>query len=230
MNPEVREALVFSFARRGYPLDDSQAVALSAYVALLNKWNRAVRLTGVLDPVGIAGSLLPESLDFLGLWDPLDGEEALDVGAGAGVAGIPIGVMFPGIRMTLVESGSRKAAFLKQAIREVGVGDFQVIHGRFERLGLARAAGAPKEGRGGHIGGYDAILSRAVAPVGALTPLVWRLLAPGGRLLVRQGRDAAAELEAARGALDECGAFLRGRVELEGGRIISLGHGADGFT
>ena len=230
MNPEAREALASSFARRGFPLDDSQVAALSAYVALLNKWNPAVRLTGVLDPVGIAGRLLPESLDFLGLWDPLDGEEALDVGAGAGVAGIPIGVLFPGIRMTLVESGGRKAAFLKQAVREVGVGDFRVIHGRFERLGLDRAAGESEEDRGGHLGGYDAILSRAVAAVGVLTPMVWRLLAPEGKLLIRQGREAAAELETARGALDECGAFMRGLVELEGGRIISLGHGADRFT
>ncbi|HJM43815.1 MAG: class I SAM-dependent methyltransferase [Nitrospinota bacterium] len=230
MNPEIREALASSFARRGSPLDDSKAAALSAYVALLNKWNRTGRLTGVRDPVGIAGRLLPESLDFLGLWDPLDGEKALDVGAGAGVAGIPIGVMFPGIRMTLVESGGRKVAFLKQAVREVGIGDFRVIHVRFERLGLDRAAGESEEERAGHLGGYGAILSRAVAPVGVLAPMVWRLLAPEGRLLIRQGREAAAELKAARGALEDCGALVRGRVEIEGGRIISLGHGVDGFT
>lgn len=231
MNPKVREALTSSFARKGHPLSDPQVSDLLLYVSLLVKWNRRVRLTGLRDPAGIAGHLLSESLDFLRLWTPpietVGGRRAMDVGAGAGIVGIPLGLLFPKTEMVLVESLSRKAAFLAEAIRALGAGNLRVVRGRAESLA---GGGDVREKGGGHLGAYDAILCRAVAPVSEVLSWVWPLLAADGRLLIRQGRRGAEELSAAGPAMAALGALLVGETHVEGGRIIALGRGGPRFT
>lgn len=225
-DPRLRETLVSSFDRKDHPLGAPQISALLAYLSLLDKWNRRVRLTGLRDPVEIASRLLPESLDFLRLWSPRAGERALDVGAGAGIVAIPIGVLFPQVEMVLVESQGRKASFLREAVRAVvgamGAGNFRVINQRVETLWEGKKTKDGEKG-GRHLGGFQAILCRAVAPVSELLPKVWPLLADGGRLLIRQGVRGEAELETARAAMTSLGCFLLGVTGLEGGRIIALG-------
>jgi 16S rRNA (guanine527-N7)-methyltransferase len=221
------EILNSSFVQRGFSLLESQASALLAYLLLLEKWNRKVRLTGRRDPVEIAGRLLPESLDFLRLWRPSEGQRALEVGAGAGITGIPIGILFPEIEVVLVESQERKAAFLAEAVRAVGMGNFEVMGERVENLWKTGS----DEKRGRHLGAYDAILCRAVAEISKLLPLVWPLLAPRGRVLVRQGKQGDAEFERAGQVISSLGASILGEVPLDGGRIIALGtkaHNPDG--
>jgi 16S rRNA (guanine527-N7)-methyltransferase len=216
---KLLEILSSSFAPRGFPLQESQASALLAYLFLLEKWNKKIRLTGRRDPVEIAGRLLPESLDFLRLWRPREGQRALEVGAGAGITGIPVGILFPRLEVVLVESQERKAAFLAEAVRAVGIGNFKVMGERVENLWK----GGPDEKRGRHLSAYDAILCRAVAEISKLLPLVWPLLAVGGRVLVRQGKQGEAEFERAGQAISSLGASFLGEVPLDGGRIIALG-------
>ncbi len=225
MDSKVQDALVSSFAGKGFSLDDAQVSALLAYLSLLEKWNRRVRLTGLRDPVEIAARLLPESLDFLRLWEPREGERALDVGAGAGIVGIPIGILFPGVEVVLVESQGRKAAFLGEVVRELGFGRFQVIGERVEGLAGKMERGGPEKKGVVNLRAYDTILCRAVAPVSEILPRVWPLLAAAGRVLIRQGARAEDELAAARPGMDSLGSVLLGEAVLEGGRIIALGHG-----
>jgi 16S rRNA (guanine527-N7)-methyltransferase len=114
----------------------------------------------------------------------------VDLGSGAGFPGLVIAVLAqdsaPGRRITLVDSDQRKAAFLRTAIRELGLGaSASVLAARAESLPPLSA---------------DVLSARALAPLPALLPLARRHLAPAGRALFPKGRRAGEEIAAARAA------------------------------
>jgi 16S rRNA (guanine527-N7)-methyltransferase len=131
----------------------------------------------VLNSVAAAG-LVPE------------GVTVVDVGSGAGLPGIPLAVLRPDLRVTLLESLQRRVAFLELAVTELGLSDrVRVIRGRAEE----------------HRERYDVVVSRAVAPLPRLLGWCAPLVASGGRLVALKGSSARVELEAARVDLRRAG-------------------------
>jgi 16S rRNA (guanine527-N7)-methyltransferase len=114
------------------------------------------------------------------------GASVVDVGSGAGLPGIPLAVLRPDLRVTLLESLLRRANFLELAVEELGLGD---------RVTVVRARAEE------HRATYDVVTSRAVAPLPRLVGWCLPLLAPGGRLLALKGSSAAGELADAAGLL-----------------------------
>lgn len=107
------------------------AESLARYLSLLVRWNRTVNLTSVREPEDMVRRHLAESLCCAAA---LPGcESLLDLGSGAGFPGVPIQLMLPGIRVTLAESDAKKAAFLREAVRELGL-PTQVFSGRAQAL------------------------------------------------------------------------------------------------
>lgn len=212
MESNLKGVLKECFSAEGVLLDAIQTLALADYLTLLEKWNSNVRLTGPRNSEEIVRRLLPGTLDFLKIWEPSTGEIVLDVGAGAGIVGIPLGILFQKIRVSMVESSTRKSAFLSEAIREIGVGNFRVICDRVESLSEDRD----------NIGGFQAVFSRAVAPIGKLLPLVWPLLDREGALLVRQGENGDKELKEADPMLANHHAVVVKRLKVNGGAVIRL--------
>jgi 16S rRNA (guanine527-N7)-methyltransferase len=123
------------------------------------------------------------------------GTTVADVGSGAGLPGIPLALLRPDLRVTLVEPLLRRATFLTQAVEELGIGD---------RVTVVRARAEEHEGR------YDAVVSRALAPLPRLVTWCDPLRRPDGSLLALKGRSAAEELIGARRDLERRG--LRGEV------------------
>jgi 16S rRNA (guanine527-N7)-methyltransferase len=123
------------------------------------------------------------------------GAKVVDVGSGAGLPGLPLAILRPDLRMTLVESLLRRSEFLELAVAELGLGDrVQVVRARAEE----------------HRGVYDVVTSRAVAPLPRLVGWTRPLLARNGSMLALKGVTAAAELDEAKPALTKAG--LVGRV------------------
>jgi 16S rRNA (guanine527-N7)-methyltransferase len=127
------------------------------YLELLLEWNRAHRLTALASAPEMVRGLFVDSLLFLPLLPPRPCT-GVDIGAGAGVPGVPLRIIDPGIRLTLVEARRKKASFLLAVKRELGIGDLTVLEGRAEVLvrqlpdlsgkfdfAVARAAGAPTD-------------------------------------------------------------------------------------
>ncbi|HEV2117268.1 MAG TPA: 16S rRNA (guanine(527)-N(7))-methyltransferase RsmG [Terriglobales bacterium] len=120
---------------------------ISIYVDLLERWNTHVNLTAVRDPETVVTRHFGESL-FLAAYlfphPPHPGEtpgevsfqqHAVDLGSGAGFPGLPLKIYAPELRLTLVESNRRKAAFLGEVIRTLGLSGSSVFSGRLdERL------------------------------------------------------------------------------------------------
>ncbi|HEY5626051.1 MAG TPA: 16S rRNA (guanine(527)-N(7))-methyltransferase RsmG [Dehalococcoidia bacterium] len=130
---------------------------------------------------------------------------ALDIGSGAGLPGLPIKIARPELRLTLLESNEKKAAFLERAITELGLDGADVITARAEEAGRL-----PE-----HRVAYKLALARAVAPLRVLAELALPFLALGGVLAAPKGSSAAKEVREAEAALTELGGAVDQTVPLE---------------
>ncbi len=152
-------------------LDAALAEPLLAYLALLDRWNRTYNLTAIRDPREMVTLHL---LDSLAMHPHVAGIATLaDLGTGPGLPGIPLAIVFPSLQVTLVESNGKKARFLREAVRKLGLGNARVAESR------AEAVDEP--------GTYEAITARALATLPDIIAVGGHLLAPGGRLLAMKG-------------------------------------------
>ena len=127
MNPGER--LEHGLRLLGLPLSSTARQSLLDYAALLMKWNRTYRLTGfgTIDAV-----IAYHVLDSLAILPYVRGATLLDVGSGGGVPGVPIAIARPDLQVVLLDSNSKKAAFLRQAAIELGLSHIDVHCGRVE--------------------------------------------------------------------------------------------------
>ncbi|WP_043720494.1 16S rRNA (guanine(527)-N(7))-methyltransferase RsmG [Kutzneria sp. 744] len=118
---------------------------------------------------------------------------AVDVGSGAGLPGIPLAIVRPDIRLTLLEPMARRVAWLKEVVDTLGL-DVEVVRGRAEEPEVRR-----------RLGGSDIVTARAVAPLEKLARWCLPLLRSGGQLLALKGASAAEELERDAAAVAKAG-------------------------
>ncbi|WP_133477842.1 16S rRNA (guanine(527)-N(7))-methyltransferase RsmG [Cognatilysobacter segetis] len=178
--PDLRPMLESGLTALG--LDTAHAPRLLAYLALLVRWNATYNLTAIRHPREMVAKHLLDSLAMHPFVDPLvaSGGALADLGTGAGLPGIPLAIVKPGLRVTLVESAGKKARFMRQAIRELGLADARVAESRIEALDEP--------------GAYAAITARALATIPLILELGGHLLAPDGVLLAMKGVHPADEL------------------------------------
>jgi 16S rRNA (guanine527-N7)-methyltransferase len=191
-----------------HALADEQAEQLAAYVELLLGWRRA-NVTGLTDPVAVVDTLIGDSLGLLAVPQLRERESGawLDLGAGAGIPGIPLTIALPGVRITLLDAVAKKCAFLEAAVAAAGLsGRAAVVCARSEHHGAAGGAGREA---------YGVVLARAVAELSVLVELAAPLLAEGGVLLASKTRTAlAGESDAAEVACGRCGLAAEPSVPL----------------
>ena len=168
MNPA--EQLAQGLAAMGLDLTADRQEKLLAYVALLYKWNRTYSLTALREQDKAVSHHLLDSLAILPLVPP---GSLLDVGSGGGTPGIPLAIARPDLQVTLLDSNSKKAAFLQQAAIELGLTNVSVHGGRVEQYHPAI--------------GFAAITSRAFAELADFVMLTRHLLAPEGVWLAMKG-------------------------------------------
>ena len=161
-------------------LDTALATPLLDYVALLARWNATYNLTAIRDPREMIGKHL---LDSLAMQPFVRGLGTLaDLGTGPGLPGIPLAIATPSLHVTLVESNGKKARFLREAVRKLGLANVDVAESRIE----AYRPGTT----------FDAITARALATLPLILELGGHLPGPGGRLLAMKGVLPADEIAA----------------------------------
>ena len=167
--PPLRAPLEAGLAELG--LAASLADPLLAYLALLQRWNATYNLTAIRDPRQMVTLHL---LDSLAMAPFVAGVPNLaDLGTGPGLPGIPLAIAHPGLQVTLVESNGKKARFLREALRQLKLGNARVAESRAEALDEP--------------GAHAAITARALATLPDIVAVGGHLLAPGGRLLAMKG-------------------------------------------
>jgi 16S rRNA (guanine527-N7)-methyltransferase len=116
------------------PAYDDQVLQIQQYIRILLFWNEKVNLTSIRDPLEILYRHFCESM-YAAATVPVENGRLADVGSGGGFPGLPIKILCPNLRVFLVESNLKKATFLAEVVRELGLTDTQVLVRRYEELG-----------------------------------------------------------------------------------------------
>lgn len=177
MEPEQR--LTQGLAQLGIPDTPGLTAALLAYLELLRRWSRAYNLTSITDPEDMAVRHL---LDSLTARPYLAGATVLDAGTGAGLPGIPLALVEPGRRFTLLDSVGKKVRFVQQAVTELKLANVVPVQARLEQWQPG--------------GTFDTVICRAFSSLAEFAAACGRFAAPGGRLVAMKGRRPDAELAA----------------------------------
>lgn len=202
------EPLVVGARELGITLTDRHLAAFEICYEELVTWNQRFNLTAITDWQGV---LIRHFLDSLSCLKALPrseltaGARVIDVGTGAGYPGLPLRIVCPGMRLTLLEATQKKVTFLEHLLGKLGINDVQAIHARSEELGQDSV----------HREQYDWALARAVAKLPTLMEYLLPLVRVGGATLAQKGEDAAAEVHEAETAIATLGGRMRRLVPVE---------------
>jgi 16S rRNA (guanine527-N7)-methyltransferase len=133
---DLRSRLVRRAAKSNLFVSDALADGLTSYYELLSRWNRKINLTALDGPDEAVDRLLLEPLVATRHF-PQGTTRLLDIGSGGGSPAIPFSLAMPSLNVTMVEVKARKSAFLREAVRHLGLAKTTVENARFEEL-LAR--------------------------------------------------------------------------------------------
>ena len=151
-----------------------------------------MNLTAITEPADIAALHFLDSAALLTLAD-WKGKTVADIGTGAGFPGLPLRIVDPSIRLTLLDAQNKRVEFLKEVCGELGLADVECVHARAEEFAAD------------HREGFDLVTSRAVAALPLLCELCLPLVKVGGYFAAMKSVDADAELASAAHAIEVLG-------------------------
>ena len=169
--------------------------SLLRYAELLEGKNKVMNLTAIKDPDEVARLHFLDSAALLKLLD-FRNKAVVDVGTGAGFPGLPIRILEPSARVTLLDSLGKRITFLQEVCDELGLRDVTCVHARAEEFAVKRRES------------FDVAVSRAVASLPLLSELCLPLVKTGGTFVAMKSVDSSEELNAAAKAIE----ILGGRV------------------
>ena len=174
--------------------------ALMRYADLLVEKNKVMNLTAITEPADIATLHFLDSVAMLTLAD-LKGKKMADIGTGAGFPGMPLKIVEPSLRLTLLDSLNKRIDFLKEVCADLGLNDVECVHGRAEEFAAS------------HRETYDIVTSRAVANLQMLSELCLPLVKVGGYFLSMKAVDSEEEVNAAKNAIKTLGGQIEKVVD-----------------
>ncbi len=192
----------------GISLNADHLRAFRRYAEALVEWNQRFNLTAITDDVGIQIRHLLDSLSCLLALESqgrLNQARVIDVGTGAGFPGLPLKILRPNIRLTLLESTAKKVRFLEHIVGLLALENVTMLHGRAEEMGRWVD----------HRESYDWALARAVAEMSVLAEYLVPLVKVGGQVLAQKGENAPAEVQRAEFAVTTLGGRVRRLVPVE---------------
>lgn len=128
---KLRDDLQLGLDQLGLPIIDHQLEQLLDYIVLIEKWNRTHNLTAVTD---LSEMVTKHLLDSLSIATHISTDIVLDVGSGAGLPGIPLAIYFPDKQFKLVDSSSKRVAFLRESKRKLALTNLLVFQSRIEEF------------------------------------------------------------------------------------------------
>lgn len=176
-----------------------QVISFLTYEKELLEWNRKFNLTAIRDSESIRTKHFLDSLSCILAWKAVPPSRLIDVGSGAGFPGIPLKILYPNLKLTLLESVGKKAMFCQHIVRVLGLEHVEVVQARAEELGQDPD----------HREKYDWAIARAVANLNVLSEYLIPLVKVGGRMLAQKGESGPAEAQSAEGAINLLGGELR---------------------
>jgi 16S rRNA (guanine527-N7)-methyltransferase len=200
---------LYSGAKKlGLQLSHEQLELFQTYYRELVDWNKRLNLTTITEYEEVQINHFLDALTVVLGWQPPEGDntaQVIDVGTGAGIPGIPLKIVFPAIGLVLLEATAKKAVFLENLTRKLGLEGIEIVIGRAEEVA--------------HLSQYrerfDVVLSRAVAPLPALVELTLPFCTTGGRLIAHKKGAISPEVNQAAAAIKALGGSLRDTKAVE---------------
>ncbi len=183
---------------------------IETYFEQLQKWNRSMNLTAIKDPQELIIKHLGDTLLMLPCI-PREASSLLDIGSGAGVPGLIVKILRPGLEVVLVDAKRKKVSFLKAVIAALGLKGISAEHGRVGDKGVPRQR---------PVAGFDIITARALASLRKLIRIAAPLLSSKGAILAMKGPKGLTELDEARALIRKLGLDCK-VIE---GKLPILGH------
>ena len=178
MSETLESRLAVGAKALGIALEPPQTAALLALVAELAEWNTRFNLTAISEPAEVVDKHL---LDSLAVLPHLRGLRIADIGTGAGFPGLPLAIVSPNRRFTLVESTGKKAGFLRHVVGKLRLANVEVVLGRSEAMRPPRP--------------FDSVVARALGSLADFVRMAGQLAGRNGRLLAMKGRLPKDELK-----------------------------------
>jgi 16S rRNA (guanine527-N7)-methyltransferase len=176
-------------------LSDKQLTQFSVYKELLLEWNARINLTAITGVKDIQIRHFLDSLSCSLATGDLNEAALIDAGTGAGFPGLPLKILNPNMKLTLVDSVSKKAAFLRILVNELGLSSVEIIDERLEDIGQD-----PQQRES-----FDWAVSRGVAKFAVLFEYLLPLCRVGGHALAQKGEGEIEALEGASQAITTLG-------------------------
>ncbi len=151
-------------------LDEDKAQKLTELVMLLCKWNQALNLTAIRDPMEM---VVLHILDSMSIEPYIFGKNVADVGTGPGFPGLVLAILHPEIHFTLIDSIAKKISFVKNAVNTLKLQNVAAVNERCESLSIDEP--------------FECIVSRAFAPLERIVTWCRSLLAPDGKFVAMKG-------------------------------------------
>jgi len=191
-------------------LTAEQQSAFERYSEALISWNERFNLTAITDPVNIETKHFLDSMTCLQVMGAPNLARVVDVGTGAGFPGLPLKILYPQMKLTLVESIGKKVEFCRHVIETLDLTGVELIHDRVENVGHKEEYRQL----------YDWALARAVAAMPVLVEYMLPLLRVGGVAVIQKGETGPAEAHAAEEALRILGGKLEQIIPVELPRVV----------
>ena len=197
MNPEK---FVLELSKHNFELTDKQKQQFKLYFKMLIEVNEHVNLTRITEEDEVYLQYFYDSITPLFTFGAVfkDGATLCDVGAGAGFPSIPLKILKPGLKVTIVDSLQKRLNFLKDLISELGLTDVELVHGRAEDVGQNKL----------YRERFDIVTARAVARMSVLSEYCLPLVKKGGYFVALKGPKAEDELDDGKKALEVLGGKL----------------------
>lgn len=179
-------------------IDEDQKSKFAKYYSLLLEKNKVMNLTRITDEEEIIIKHFADSLMIGQVADMNKVESLIDVGTGAGFPGIPIKIMWPEIKVTLLDSLDKRVGFLKEVIEELDLEGIEAVHGRAEDFGQDAD----------YRESFDLCVSRAVADLSVLSEYCIPFVKEQGEFISYKADDSEEEIHNARTAIETLGGNL----------------------
>lgn len=167
------------------------------YMNLLIEWNEKMNLTAITEPKEIILKHFIDSLTILKYID--DNSKLVDVGTGAGFPGVPLSIMNPTLKITLVDSLNKRLIFLQEVVKELNLKNIEIVHARAEEFGQNK----------NYREKFDIATSRAVANLATLSEYLVPLVKIDGKIISMKASNAKEEINDAQKAIE----VLGGKIE-----------------
>lgn len=168
-----------------FGLNSEQINKFEQYLSLLLEWNEKFNLTAITDKDQIEEKHFIDSI-ILKNYISLENKSLIDIGSGAGFPGVPLAIIEPSLKVTLLESNGKKVSFLKEIVSKLDLKNVDIIQGRAEELGIREK--------------YDIVTARAVKELNVLLEISFYLLKVGGSFVAYKSSNIENEIKNAQHA------------------------------